>query len=138
MSGSTQSQDATVATADLAATPGAACNVWEYLVEHIDQFEVAQSVVQHFDAHPGHLDQVDITKGDMIGLVLRAKVTLKREQVAYMRTQAALKKAQESSRGFGDALVRARAVARTLLCSWSPTAAFLALGLCMVAVRWWR
>lgn len=73
-------------------------DMWQYFVEHIDEFEVAKAIVDHFDAHPKdmHSDKVDV---DSFALYLRAKITLKRQAVAFATAQAALAKAREQSRG---------------------------------------
>jgi hypothetical protein len=75
-------------------------DMWQYFVEHIDEFEVAKAIVDHFDAHPKdlHSDKVDV---DSFALYLRAKITLKRQAVAFATAQAALAKAREQSRGLG-------------------------------------
>ncbi|MBQ0960470.1 hypothetical protein KAK06_16070 [Ideonella sp. 4Y11] len=73
-------------------------DMWQYFVEHIDEFEVAKAIVDHFDNCPKdlHSDKIDV---DAFALYLRAKITLKRQAVAYATAQAALTKAREQSRG---------------------------------------
>jgi len=77
-------------------------DMWQYFVEHIDEFEVAKAIVDHFDANPKdlHSDKIDV---DAFALFLRAKITLKRQAVAYATAQAALAKAREQSRGLRSA-----------------------------------
>lgn len=77
-------------------------DVWQYFADNINEFAVAKAIVDHFDAHPSHLDGPDV---DAFGLYLRAKVTLKRQHVAFAAqqeaekaTKAALDKAREESR----------------------------------------
>lgn len=81
-------------------------NVWEYLVEHVDEFEVAKSIVDFVDANPKLLTDRN-TPADLMGLHLLAKVSLKRQAVAYVREQEAraladktVQKALEQSRSF--------------------------------------
>ena len=90
-------------------------DMWEYFVDHIDEFPVAKSIVDHFEANPKDLlnPRMEV---DVYALYLRAKVTLKRDQVAFAAAQAAVTaaqaaatKAREESRGFRGA---ARAVSR--------------------------
>lgn len=77
-------------------------DVWQYFAENIDEFAVAKAIVDHFDANPSHLNGPDV---DVFGLYMRAKVTLKRQAVAYAAQQdaektakAAVAKAREESR----------------------------------------
>ena len=70
-------------------------DVWEYLAEHIDDFAVAKSICDHFDEHPKDLHSKEV---DALGLYLRARVTLKRQQIAYAETQKVLAAAEQSSR----------------------------------------
>jgi hypothetical protein len=70
-------------------------NVWSYLIDNIDEFAVAKSIVDHADAFPEVLAQKDV---DYRGLYLRAQVTLKRRQVAYAEAQAAIRQASERTR----------------------------------------
>ena len=76
-------------------------DVWQYLAENINEFAVAKSIVDHFEADPKGLHHPEI---DTLGLFLRAKVTIKREQIAYAQAQQAVQKAREQSRGLRGAL----------------------------------
>jgi hypothetical protein len=73
-------------------------DMWQYFVNHIDEFEVAKAIVDHFDDHPKDLHDNRIGV-DAFALYLRAKITLKRQAVAYATAQAALAKARQQSRG---------------------------------------
>ena len=75
---------------------GDTVDVWQYFAENINEFAVAKSLVDHFDANPKDLAFPDV---DAFGLYLRAKVTIKREQISYAQAQAAVTKAREQSRG---------------------------------------
>lgn len=108
-------EDSTRAPIDRQADTGAdvSVDVWEYFAENINEFAVAKAIVDHFDAHPSHLDGPDV---DAFGLYLRAKVTLKRQHVAYAAqqeaetaTQLALAKAREESRSVRGVLKTLRA-----------------------------
>lgn len=79
-------------------------DVWEYLAEHIDEFAVAKSIVDHFDAFPKDLQNKEV---DAFGLYLRARVTLKRQQVAYAEMQRAMAAAEQSSRSLRGRATRA-------------------------------
>lgn len=79
-------------------------DVWEYLAEHIDEFAVAKSIVDHFDAFPKDLQNKEV---DAFGLYLRARVTLKRQQVAYAEMQKAMAAAEQSSRSLRGRATRA-------------------------------
>lgn len=79
-------------------------DVWEYLAEHIDEFAVAKSIVDHFDAFPKDLQNKEV---DALGLYLRARVTLKRQQVAYAEMQKAMAAAEQSSRSLRGRATRA-------------------------------
>ena len=101
--------------AGVAAGDPGTMDMWEYFVDHIDEFPVAKSIVDHFEANPRDLVNPKI-EVDVYALYLRAKVTLKRDQVAFAATQAAVTaaqaaatKAREESRGLRGA---ARAVSR--------------------------
>ncbi|MGM9489615.1 hypothetical protein [Ideonella sp. YS5] len=73
-------------------------DMWQYFVEHIEEFEVAKAIVDHFDTNPTDLHRAEVGV-DAFALFLRAKITLKRQAVAYATAQAALTKAREQSRG---------------------------------------
>lgn len=78
-----------------APADGGAIDVWQYLAEGINEFAVAKSIVDHFDAHPKDLQDPSV---DRLGLYLCAKVTLKREQVSFAIAQRTVEKAREQSR----------------------------------------
>ena len=79
------------------APPDEAIDVWQYFAENVDDFAVAKVIVDHFDANPKDL-QCPAIEVDAYGLYLRAKLTLKRQHIAYAEAQAALTKARENSR----------------------------------------
>ena len=56
---------------------------------------MAKSLVDHFDAHPKDLHHPSL---DLLGFYLRAKVTLKREQVSFAIAQRTVEKARQQSR----------------------------------------
>lgn len=77
---------------------GEVVEVWEYFALNINEFAAAKTIVDHFDANPAHLASKEM---DFLGLFLRAKLTLKRQQIAFAREQAAkavIAKAREQSR----------------------------------------
>ena len=76
-------------------------DVWQYLAENINEFAVAKSIVDHFEACPKGLHDSDV---DTLGLFLRAKVTIKREQIAYAQALHAVEKARAQSRGLHGVL----------------------------------
>ncbi len=75
-------------------------DMWEYFVEHVDEFSVAKSIVDYFDAVPAdlHNPKIDV---DVFALYLRAKITLKRNAVAYAEGQQAIERAKLASQGLG-------------------------------------
>lgn len=99
-----------VSLAGTAAGDAHTQDMWQYFVDHIDEFPVAKAIVDHFDARPGdlHSPQVEV---DVFALYLRARITLKREAVSYAVAQAELQRVREQSRGL---LPQVRAVARHL------------------------
>lgn len=83
-----------VAPVALAGTaPGdAECqDMWQYFVDHVDEFAVAKSIVDYFEANPKdlHSDRIEV---DAFALFLRAKISIKREQIAYAAAQAAIER----------------------------------------------
>lgn len=76
--------------------PSQGVDVWDYFAENIDQFAVAKTIVDHFDQFPGALNSEE---RDLPGLYVRAKLTLKRRQIAYAEAQQAIQQAREQSRG---------------------------------------
>ena len=86
-------------------------DVWQYLAENIDEFAVAKSIVDHFDDHPKDLHGNNV---DTLGLYLRAKVTIKREQISYAQAQQAVERARLQSQGLRGALKSASSFAADL------------------------
>ena len=82
-------------------------DVWEYLIAHINEFEVAKTIVDFSDANPRALTD-NRTPVDLMGLMLLAKVTLKRRAVQYQSAQSAKAAAEV-------AIQKARAQSRTLV-----------------------
>lgn len=135
---STQPAAASAAGASTSTLPAQAApsqaappqDVWEYLAEHIDEFAVAKSIVDHFDAFPKDLQNKEV---DALGLYLRARVTLKRQQVAYAEMQKAMAAAEQSSRS-----LRGRATRALRFCRDARDAALAspapALVMCAIAV----
>ena len=78
-------------------------DVWEYLAEHIDEFAVAKTLCDHFEASPQDLQRKEL---DYFGLYMRARVTIKRQQIAYAQAQATIDKAARSSRSLRGRLQR--------------------------------
>lgn len=114
-------------------------SLWQYLLDHIDEFPVAKVIVEHFDANGAHLARTEIAESDMIAIHLRAKITIKRQQIAWAETQAALGRAREASKGLRGALSRVRSWRDGLcgtLCSDSGKLAILMAA--MSAVYWMR
>jgi hypothetical protein len=105
-------------------------DVWEYLAEHIDEFAVAKSIVDHFDAFPKDLQNKEV---DALGLYLRARVTLKRQQVAYAEMQKAMAAAEQSSRSLRGRATRALRFCRDIRDA-ARTAPAPALAVCAIAV----
>jgi hypothetical protein len=75
-------------------------DVWDYFVEHIDEFPVAKSIVDYFDARPSDLHNAKIDV-DVFGLYMRAKITLKRNAISYAESQQAIERAKLASKGLG-------------------------------------
>lgn len=74
---------------------GETVEVWEYFAENIDDFATAKTIVEHFAENPRLLDSREM---DLHGLFVRAKLTIKRQQIAYAKAQAAIASAREQSR----------------------------------------
>jgi mRNA degradation ribonuclease J1/J2 len=114
---------------------GEVVEVWEYFAENIDDFAAAKTLVDHFTEFPRHLDNPET---DLLGLFLRAKLTLKRRQIAYAEAMAAVNKAREQSRtvrGVARSFV-AHIKAVALAIHANPTPAVLAAAL--TAMVWYR
>ena len=114
---------------------GDTVDVWQYFAENINEFAVAKSLVDHFDAHPNDLSVPDV---DAFGLYLRAKVTIKREQISYAQTQAAVTKAREQSRrmrGVVKSFLGFASAVRSAVAS-NPTP--VAIAATLAALVWFR
>ena len=112
--------------------------IWDYLVARIDEFAVAKAIVEHFDANPKDLGRAEIVEHDMLGIYMRAKVTIKRGQISYAQAQAAVEKARTSSRSvmgmaraFGAFL---RSVADAVKANPGP----VVVAVCMALMLWFR
>lgn len=73
---------------DAPSVPEGTQDVWQYLVEHINEFAVAKSIVDFVDANPKALLDRN-TPVDLMGLHVLAKVSLKRAAVEHMKAQEA-------------------------------------------------
>jgi hypothetical protein len=133
---STQPADASAALATLPAQAAPPQDVWEYLAEHIDEFAVAKSIVDHFDAFPKDLQNKEV---DALGLYLRARVTLKRQQVAYAEMQKAMAAAEQASRSLRGRATRAlrfcRDVRDAALAAPAPALAVCAIAVLVIWLR---
>ncbi|CAD5366600.1 conserved hypothetical protein [Rubrivivax sp. A210] len=114
---------------------GETVEVWEYFAENIDDFATAKTIVDHFAENPKllHSDELDLH-----GLFVRAKLTIKRQHIAYARAQAAIDQAREKSRGLRGvrkSFAAFVASVRSAVAS-NPTPVVLAVGL--VASYWLR
>lgn len=108
--------------ADPADTGTSTCEpvpVWQYLAESIDEFAVAKAIVDHFEAQPRDLCAPGVETIDLVGLIVRAKVTIKREQIAYAKAQAEAQAASQAAQ-----------LAKTS--TGRPLAALTGVG------QWWR
>ena len=74
---------------------GETVEVWEYFAENINDFATAKTIVDHFAENPKLLDSNEL---DLHGLFVRAKLTIKRQQIAYAKAQAALEEARAHKR----------------------------------------
>lgn len=104
---------------------GETVEVWEYFAENINDFATAKTIVDHFCDNPKLLDSEEV---DLHGLFLRAKLTLKRQQIAYAQAQAALHKARETSRTVASVARSFTAFVKSLSAAIqaSPTPALIA------------
>ena len=130
------------ASATGASTNGDTVDVWTYLALNINDFAVAKSIVDHFEKCPSDLHKGPV---DTFGLFLRAKVTLKREQIAYAieqsavaETQRALAKAQQESRSLRGTLRRTVEFARNLRVAITANPSPVLLAGCMAVMLWFR
>jgi hypothetical protein len=114
---------------------GETVEVWEYFAHNIDDFATAKTIVDHFSENPKLLDSKEL---DLHGLFVRAKLTIKRQQISYAQAQEAMRKARESSRSVVG-VVRSFTVfvkSLTSAIQANPTPAAIA---CSVAlVLWFR
>lgn len=74
-------------------------DAWDYFAEHIDEFAVAKAICDYFEACPKDLHREDVSV-DVFALYLRAKITLKREAVAFVTAQRAIEAARVESQSF--------------------------------------
>lgn len=88
-------------------------DVWEYFAENINEFAVAKSIVDYFDARPAdlHNPQIDV---DVFGLYMRAKVTLKRNAISYVESQQTIERAKAASKGIRPKIRAASSFVRNL------------------------
>jgi len=117
--------------------PADGVHVWDYLAENIDDFAVAKAIADHFDAFPMALESMPDM--DLLGLYLRAKVTIKRSQIAFAECRRVEEALASKPGGLGRLLTRAKSFARLLnglrLATQSnPTPA---LGVVLVVCAWW-
>jgi hypothetical protein len=112
---------------------GETVEVWEYFAENIDDFATAKTIVDHFSDNPKLLDSKEL---DLHGLFVRAKLTLKRQQISYAQAQDALRKARESSRSVVGVVRSFTVFVKSLSAAIqaNPTPAAIA---CSVAVMLW-
>jgi hypothetical protein len=127
---------AATATLPTPATPSQIAppqDVWEYIAEHIDEFAVAKSIADHFDAFPKDLQNKEV---DALGLYLRARVTLKRQQVACAEMQKAMAAAEQSSRSLRGRATRALRFCRDVRCAVlaDPAPALIVCAIAVLAV----
>ena len=90
-----ESDDAKTATAAakaVVAKPASEADLWIELQAQIDDFAVAKSISDFLEASPDDLKR-------HTALYVRAKVTLKRGQIAYAEAQKAVETARKSSSG---------------------------------------
>ncbi len=114
---------------------GETVEVWEYFASNIDDFATAKTIVDHFGENPRLLDNKEL---DLHGLFVRAKLTLKRQQISYAQAQEAMRKARESSRSVVGVVRSFTAFVKSLSVAVdaNPTPAAIA---CSVAlVLWFR
>lgn len=119
-----------------------AVDVWAYLAANINEFAVAKSIVDHFEANPKDLHNVNV---DTFGLFLRAKVTIKREQIIFAIEQRCIEdakqaviKAREESRTARGLLRELNGFTRNLRLAISANPAPAAMAACLVLLMWFR
>lgn len=96
-------------------------NVWDYLIEHVEEFEVAKAITDFVEANPKAITDRN-TPVDLMGLHLLAKVSQKRSAVRFAKEQAAqaqaaeaVRKAREQSRSLRSGVRNAVAHVRSAL-----------------------
>jgi hypothetical protein len=105
-------------------------DMWEYFVEHVDEFAMAKVIVDHFDAHPKDLHNPAI-EVDVFALYLRARLTLKRHAIAYAQAQEVLSKQRLQARSLS---ARWRAWREALLASAQASPQMWVIGLAAAAL----
>ena len=114
---------------------GETVEVWEYFAENIDDFATAKTIVDHFSDNPKLLDNQEL---DMHGLFVRAKLTLKRQQIAYAQAQAAMQKARDTSRSVLGVARSFTAFVKSLRAAISDNPTHAVLAGFMAVVLWLR
>lgn len=132
-----ESDDAKTATAAakaVVAKPASEADLWIELQAQIDEFAVAKSICDFLETSPEDLKR-------HTALYVRAKVTLKRGQIAYAEAQRAVETARKSSSGLLAGIDRAlkrldTAIAGVMLSPMPFGTAILVATL--VAMVWFR
>jgi hypothetical protein len=128
---------------------GETVEVWEYFAENINDFATAKTIVDHFVDNPRLLDSRET---DLHGLFVRAKLTIKRQQIAYAQAQAAIAEeqaaiekaraaiatAREQSRGVRGVLKSFKAFNAGLRTSLAADATPIAIGMGFALLYWFR
>jgi len=115
--------------------PGQTIEVWEYFAENIDEFATAKTIVDHFVENPGLLDSREV---DLHGLFVRAKLTIKRQQIAYAQAQAAITAAREQSRSVRGVVKSFLGFASSLRAAFAANPALIVMVVGLAAVVWMR
>jgi hypothetical protein len=112
-------------------------DMWEYFVDHVDEFAVAKTIVDYFDAAPAdlHNEKIGI---DVFALYLRAKITLKRNAVAYAEGLEAIERAKLASHGLGPKIRAVRSFCRELRQAASAQPEYLVILALIAAVALMR
>ncbi len=114
---------------------GATVEVWEYFAENIDDFATAKTIVDHFVENPRLLDSREM---DFHGLFVRAKLTIKRQQIAYAQAQAAIAAAREQSRGVRGVLKSFMAFTDALRAALARNPSPIVIGMGFGLLYWFR
>lgn len=114
---------------------GETVEVWEYFAENIDDFATAKTIVDHFVENPKLLDSREM---DLHGLFVRAKLTIKRQQIAYAQAQATIAAAREQSRGVRGVLKSFKAFNAALRSSLATNPTPIVIGLGFGLLYWFR